>query len=916
MAPRSRAGLPGPITRLRRDPLAAAAVVLVAVLAATAGGIHQSAQITVSGLVDAHWRGAYDILVRPAHSRLDLEATGGLVEPNFVGFAGTGGMTLADLAAVRAVVGVDLAAPIGLVGFIRTTAPVITIQVDHLPAKPTLFRLDLTSTTTDGLGRELVQREVGEILLGPPAPGDNAAASWVTDLGDIDASQADDGSWVVDIITKRALPGLAVPVIAVDPVAENSLLDGSAVFLAPLSDVATSGRTAGTFDFGLIPNPYGTARGLVQSIQGGPASSPDRAIPVVPLVASDRRAADLRTELTVEQVGSPLDAYPAGPALQDAEAAAGTGVSSIGTASADLGISLAPFRSPALCVLWPGSKGPCADSTLFASSSIDRLLTARPSYATPAGKGPDPGAPSYRIAQTGWVNADGDPTAPDFRMTDSATSGEFPTYRLLQKVPMAVGRTVFVPHANIREPFVLAPVGTFDATAVTVPHDPLDYVPIGAYDPADTTYIADPSGSLATPTPMSYPLVAGGLVTTPPLAVTDLAGAQVLRGDAPIDAVRVRVAGVTDFGPASQARIAAVAGSIGRLGFDVDIVAGSSPQSVDVYVPQYSPEKAPPGDLGWVRQHWTTLGAADRITSGFELADLALLALSLVSGAIWAFALATLRAERRARDAAILASLGWRRLEIVRWLTADTAVAAVSIAILAVLGFVVGGGSREALGVALAMAAVWLAAGIVAAVDAVRRARPSALATTAISHRLGRGVAVRGASTYAVRAVLARWPWVAATAVGVAAAATSVTLGTALVTGLGARIGPTLLASAADAAAGVYQPLMLAAIGLGSLVFVAAALRLDRRRRAGEAVVLSVSGWAGGEIRWLLWSGLVPVAIGGAALAGLATALLAGSFNVGSPLPLTVIAAVVAASVLVWGEVLVRGVAASPGEVA
>jgi hypothetical protein len=110
---RSRAGLPGSVARLRRDRLAIAVVVLIALLAATSAGIHQTATIRVAALVDEHWRGAYDILVRPAGTRLDLEQTNGLVEPNFVGFAGTGGISLDQLAAIRSIREVALAAPIG-----------------------------------------------------------------------------------------------------------------------------------------------------------------------------------------------------------------------------------------------------------------------------------------------------------------------------------------------------------------------------------------------------------------------------------------------------------------------------------------------------------------------------------------------------------------------------------------------------------------------------------------------------------------------------------------------------------------------------------------------------------------------------------------------------------------------------------
>jgi hypothetical protein len=910
-------GLPRPFTRLRRDPLAVVSVALVALLAATSAGIHQSATTTVQGYVNAHWRGAYDILVRPKGERLNLESTNGLVEPNFVSLTGSGGLSLDQLAAIRSVPGVDLAAPIGFVGYLRGTAPSVVIEIDHLPAKPTLYRLSLSSTTTDGLSRQLVQRETGEILLGPPAPGGNPAANWATDLGDIQANQNPDGSWVVDIVTKRNLPDLAIPVIAVDPEAENALLSGQAPFLVPLIRAGSGGRTAGTFDISSVDPTRLDAAAKLQFIQSNSDPFPsDKNLPVIPLVVSSRQAADLKVDMSVERLGEPLSDYPTEPGLTAAETAVGPTTTSVGSASVDAGSMLAPLRSPFLCVSWPGSAGSCATAAFYQSSSVDTRLVVRPQYTTAAGSGPDDGALSFLITKVGNVGPDDDPTSPDFHLSDSAINGIFPAYRQLQTVPLAASTIPFAPHGSIREPFVIAPVGGFDATAVKVPDDALDYVPLGAYDPADTTYVADPSGRPVTPTAMRYPLLPDGLVSTPPLAITDIAGARVLRGDAPIDAIRIRVSGITDFGPDSQAKIERVASAIGRLGFDVDIVAGSSPQAVDIYVPSYHVDQNPPADLGWVRQHWTTIGAASRITHEFDSSDLALLILSLGAAAIWAFALASLRVERRVRDAAILEAVGWSRGRILRWFSGEALIASFLIALLGCLGFIVGGGSPEALAAALAMSLVWLSAGVIAALDAVRRARPNTLRAMPTRGSALRYMRVRGRISYATRATLGRWPSVAATSIGLAGASASLALGAGLVAGLSSRIGPTLLASATGAAAAAYQPLMLAVLGSGSLAFTVAGLRLDRRRRASETLVLSVSGWSSREISGLMWLGLLPVAALASAIAFAAVFALARPLEIGDPWPVSAAAVGLALSVVIWSAVATRGTAISPGDLA
>ena len=901
----------GPLSRLRRDRLATTALVLAAALAILSAGINRTAAVHIASVVDAHWRGAYDILVRPSGSRLDLEATDGLVEPNFIGFAGTGGLSLDQLAAIRAIAGVELAAPIAFVGYLRDQSPSVYIKIDHLPTQPTLYQITVMTTTTDGLTSQLVQRQSGRLLIGP-AMGDNPLANWGSDLGNIDAGQKPDGSWDAGLSSTSGLPGLAVPILAVDPVAEGQLMAGQSTFLGPLASMGSVDRTAGAFDPGLVAPAYFDAQGVLEDIQlpDWPHST-DRQLPVIPLIVSNRQAAQLTTTLEVEQLGHALDSYPVG-GLSDAAAAAGDGNTLIGSTSADAGDSLAPLQTPVVCVQWPGSTSKCSTASLFSSSTISTRLVVRPDYSA-AASGPDVGAPSFVIASQGVVGPDGDPST-SRHGASTAETGSFAAYRQLVDVPLAKPPVPFSPHTGVYQPFVLAPVGTFDPTAVKVPTDVLDYVPLGAYDPADTAYIADPQGKAVEPQQMSYPLLPNGLVTTPPLAITDIAGAQALRGDAPIDAVRVRVAGVTDFSADSQARIEAVASAIKALGLDVDVVAGSSPQAVDVYVPAYHVDQDPPTDLGWVRQHWTTIGAAERITTGFAASDLALLALALGAAAIWAVALASLRVEQRIREAAILEAIGWSRFEIVRWFAGEAAIGAMLIVLFGLIGFVVGAGSSEALGAAVTMAAVWLLAGVLAALDATRRANLTALGGGSGLLRPRRLLAVGGLASYALRAAMARLPWLAATAVGLGAAAAAISLGVALVAGLSSRIGPTLLATVTGAAVVIYQPLMLVAVALGSLAFVVAALRLDRQRRVREALVLSVSGWSSERIGVLLWLGLVPIAIVAAVIGAVLTAGLAGPFEIDQVAMPVAIALGIGLSVLVWARVATRGIVAAPGD--
>lgn len=74
-----------------------ALALLLGMLVATTGftvltGSTETARLRVTGTVAEHFRGAYDILVRPAGARTELEEQRQLVRPNFLsgGYGGIG----------------------------------------------------------------------------------------------------------------------------------------------------------------------------------------------------------------------------------------------------------------------------------------------------------------------------------------------------------------------------------------------------------------------------------------------------------------------------------------------------------------------------------------------------------------------------------------------------------------------------------------------------------------------------------------------------------------------------------------------------------------------------------------------------------------------------------------------------------
>ncbi|MBI2762263.1 MAG: hypothetical protein HYX54_00675 [Chloroflexi bacterium] len=904
------APLPSAPLRLLRRRTALVAVAAVATMAIAASQVATAARVRLSEEIDANWRGAYDVLVRPAGARLDLESTNGLVEPNFVALAGQGGISAAQVATIRAIPGVEIAAPIAWVGFVTTRVASPTIEIPKVPSKPTLYSATLTVATSDGVSRRLVYEDTLRILLAPEEKNFQGCPTVISDnVGSAGCGTSPDGRWTLEVSSLHYPPQLQSPILAVDPDAERALLGASGAFLDPLVKLPNSdGLTVGTVDEKriILPN-FEDWRGDIGFLKSRPfANVVTLSRPVIPILVSAKSYDQIQVSLEVSQIGQPLATLPdtdrpAAMVLDDAAREAGPGTTAVGTSTVQ-NDKAGAFRVFGLRVPWPGSSVPwgLGEGGLIGNRTIVAALTGRPTYIVAAAQN-GTATPAFRIVPQGTVPPGGPGSelpvpGPRVRL------GSEQSYRPLETVSPPLVEA-FKRQNTMDRPFFLAPIGEYDLDTLKLPDNPLSYVPYGAYDPPDTTLVAGPDGRPVTPAAMNPTLNPTGLLQAPPMGIVDIRAAELLRGPAPIDAIRVRVGGITGYDPAAVATVERVAGAIAELGLTVEVVAASSPQAVDIYVPAYDTSSDLPRDLGWVRQRWTTLGAAPRVERALGETNLALLLLALLAVTVIVAGTALLSATARAREAAILAAIGWRRSTIVRWQASESAVAGAIVLALGFAGWVVS--AREPLGLALALYAgtAFIVSGLAAAVLVRPSARRLAAGDVVVPHRR-LSPFVGGLRTYGLRSLLAR-PWRSLTImIGLALAAATIAPGLVVLTSVGSRVGPTLLASVLAERLAAYQLALLALIGLGTLAFTLLALRLDLAARQAELRVLQASGWTRGDIaRMLAWTRFgiaLPAALLAAGLASLTAAAIAGP-----DVPVGWIAALaggLALSALLWGR--------------
>lgn len=109
-------------------------------------GASQTTAILVDQDLTRFWRTTYDILVRPPDSRLPVEEEYGLVEANHLsGIAG--GITAAQYEAIKAIPGVEVAAPIAMLGYVMEQAP-----LDNFSRPPDgAYVLEVALSSDDGM---------------------------------------------------------------------------------------------------------------------------------------------------------------------------------------------------------------------------------------------------------------------------------------------------------------------------------------------------------------------------------------------------------------------------------------------------------------------------------------------------------------------------------------------------------------------------------------------------------------------------------------------------------------------------------------------------------------------------------------------------------------------------------------------
>jgi len=556
--------------------------------------VAQTTLIVADRELSNYWRTSYDILVRPAGSRSPIEEKYGLVEANHLSGL-WGGITFEQYEAIKSIPDIEVAAPIAMIGYVPQF-----IQTDNLGelSDPGVFVVEKTMRIDDGANvREYYGRTY--YYVGPE--------------NFFDASPEEVALWSQIIVNPDppeiyGSANISYLLAGMDPSQEAAL--------AGLDQALTEGQYL-KGDEALIPRPYQFPAFPGEEPPPETLISVPSLINVTPYVHMDLRSELKRLllpseDLTLKEITArggieylaTLPAEVLGANEFGSEALYRRFLVEIQHGGMGVGYTLESAPSP---IIYREAPFPFS----YPGLTLDIVLPERKEFTFL-------GETEYRLCL--------DPRDEETRLNAA---------------------------------FNVSVKGVFNIERLPKPAD-INRVPLETYFPPIAILRYDEQGQRVEPRTLRPKRSTCGYIQSPPLLLTTLEAARALRGEEAISAIRVRVAldecppgqpETCALTPAAQRKIEAIAIQIQRqTGLDVDIMVGSSPTRVLVYVPE----------IGYVEEQWIQKGVNLVYKQGIQTGNWLLMGTLLIAGALFTLDLAWAEVLARRRVIALQKALGWR----------------------------------------------------------------------------------------------------------------------------------------------------------------------------------------------------------------------------------------------------------------
>ncbi|MGE6260256.1 hypothetical protein ACQKCU_20635 [Heyndrickxia sporothermodurans] len=576
----------------------------------------QNAHTQVQTDITYYSRGTYDLLVRPQGIENELEKELGIVPENYLGF-GNGGITLKQWQSIKSRKDIEIAAPVASLGYFTGVRTNIGITP---PRQSTRYLMQFK--TSDGVNRYPIGKELACFLLKSP----NKINGFSMKFEEL----MNDESLINECTTSAAmflLPPTYHLLVGIDPNEEKALTGITFDDIDednPSSGWGTLARNDFFPDAQTVP---------VIEINGGDVSL-DADLKIDFLKINSSQTQEYRNQFgLVNEIGNKpyvffnkfhteeynrlvkeLIKYPLQKRIE---------------ISADLSKKLSAYNQEALVVNEKGQLEKMkADGVFIADTDLNYVAQ----YYTA-------GQIKYKKENNRLI----------VEKVDEI--GGIPLYRKIKEHGINLQETFIDKNKKKEVSFVIDPVGEAKLGKLK---QQLAASPLGIYQQAPIYYIGNGKNKRVQ---MKATITPGSFVTAPARGVTNIKSASLIKGDKPIDAIRVKVAGINSYSKKAAQKIEKIAHDIEKMGLKVTIVAGASPQKIKVNV----------DGVGLVEESWTTLGAAGNIVNQWNMTNIILAILFFVVTIIYVMNRMTFWQVNKLHDLTLLYQLGWDKKHLLRF---------------------------------------------------------------------------------------------------------------------------------------------------------------------------------------------------------------------------------------------------------
>ncbi|HEU5139621.1 MAG TPA: FtsX-like permease family protein [Bacillales bacterium] len=422
-------------------------------------------------------------------------------------------------------------------------------------------------------------------------------------------------------------------------------------------------------------------------------------------------------------------------------------------------------------------------------------------------------------------------------------------------------------------------IGIYDPGKLKISQDPLTQLPMETYRPASAKLALDPNGEPINPLIEIKPADNSySFLTKPPMMLTTIEAAEKLLGDHPISAIRIKVAGVDELTEKSQQKLEEIAGEIeNKTGLITDITLGSSPQPALTHIPA----KGDIPELGWIQQPWVKLGSSFAIFKETKVGFSGVIGSVMLVAVVYVFASLLVSLLARRKEFAVLLAIGWRPRQLSKLVFLEAGILGVFVAVVSwtILGLVLSVHQTETSLTRLFLTGlfglvIYELGAVIPAILATHIKPSEALQSGEISQNSRRWLRTRSIFSMSLNHLFGKWRRSQLSIAAIAVPSSLLAFFLFVTFRLKGVMYTTWLGQYVALEVGPQHYVAMAVALLIAILTTAEVMWQNVSERQPEISLLRAIGWSGQSVRWLVlleggFSGMAAAIVGLAAALGI-----------------------------------------------